>query len=125
MSLLTRAKEVTGGLANTSKRQAQRGKLELEIRRLEGKVGTEKAAIGDVLFPLLDAGTLTAPAADDHVANIRELLAEIEAKRNEIDELRAGNDDADGDADDAGTSLAEDAAAAASEIAGETTTSND
>jgi hypothetical protein len=93
MSLLTRAKEVTGGLANTSKRQAQRGKLELEIRRLEGKIGSEKTAIGEALFPLLESGTLNAPGVSDHVSAIRKLMDEIDAKRAEIDELKAANDD--------------------------------
>lgn len=93
MSLLTRAKEMAGGLANTSKQQAQRGKLEIEVRRLEGKVGTEKEAIGDLLFPLLEAGTVSAPGTEEHVAAIRALLDEIEAKRDEINELRAGHDD--------------------------------
>jgi hypothetical protein len=93
MSLLTRAKEVTGGLAETSKRQAQRGKLELEVRRLEGKLSTEKAAIGDALFPLLESGRLTVDAAGvaEHVSAIRSLLDEIEAKRLEIDAVKSAN----------------------------------
>jgi len=102
MSLLSRAKEITGGLADTSKRQAQRGKLELEVRRLEGKVNDEKAAIGEAVYPLLDAGTLTtdAPGVSDHIAAIKSLLADIEAKRAEIDTLRSPGDDD----DDAGNS---------------------
>ncbi len=98
MSLLSRAKEITGGLADTSKRQAQRGKLELEVRRLEGKVNDEKAAIGEAVYPLLDAGTLTtdAPGVSDHIAAIKSLLADIDAKRAEIDTLRSAGDDDDG-----------------------------
>lgn len=105
MSLLSRAKEITGGLADTSKRQAQRGKLELDVRRLEGKVNDEKAAIGEAVYPLLDAGTLTtdAPGVSDHMAAIKSLLAEIDAKRAEIDTLRTSGDD-DGDAGSAGDS---------------------
>jgi hypothetical protein len=98
MSLLSRAKEITGGLADTSKRQAQRGKLEIEVRRLEGKINDEKAAIGEAGYPLLEAGTLVtdAPGVGDHLATIKTLLADIEAKRAEIDELKSGTDD-DGD----------------------------
>lgn len=107
MSLLSRAKELTGGLADTSKRQAQRGKLEIEVRRLEGKVSDEKAAIGEAVYPALEAGTLVtdAPGVSDHVATIKSLLADIEAKRSEIDELKSGGDD---DDDASGTTAAPD-----------------
>jgi hypothetical protein len=114
MSLLTRAKEVTGGLANTSKRQAQRGKLELEIRRLEGKLGSEKSAIGDALFPLLESGTLAAPGVSDHVSAIRALMDEIDAKRSEIDDLKAANDDE--ALDDKVSDLADEAGEAISDL---------
>lgn len=105
MSLLSRAKEITGGLADTSKRQAQRGKLELDVRRLEGKINDEKSAIGEAVYPLLEAGTLTtdAPGVSDHLATIKALLADIDAKRAEIDTLRSSGDDAD-NADDSADS---------------------
>jgi hypothetical protein len=91
MSFFRRAKEVTYGLASAGTRQAQRGKLHIEVRRLESKVGSENAAIGQVVYPLLEAGTLVVdlPEVAAHVKAISELLAEVARKRAEIDSLGA------------------------------------
>ena len=91
MSFFRRAKEMTGDLASAGKRQAQRGKLELEVRRLESKIGSEKAAFGEAVYPLLEAGTLTVglPDVETHMKAITDLLAEIAAKQAEIDALGA------------------------------------
>jgi hypothetical protein len=98
MSFLRKARELTGDVAAASKRQAQRGKLEIELRRLEGKVSSEKDAIGHALFPLLEAGTLQTDVADvqTHMATIKELSAEIAERRAEIDPLGQGDGDAAG-----------------------------
>lgn len=89
MSMFRRAKELSGDLAAASKRQAQRGKIELDLRRLEGKVDDEKNAIGQAIFPLLEAGTLQvdAPEVHEHLNRIAELNAEIVGKRAEVDAL--------------------------------------
>ena len=96
MSFFKRAKEKAGDLADASKRQAQRGKLEIEVRRLESKVGSEKDAIGHALFPQLEAGTLQvdSPEVQEHMSSIVALNAEIAAKKAEIEEL--GQPDEDG-----------------------------
>lgn len=96
MSFLRKARELTGDVAAASKRQAQRGKLEIELRRLEGKVSSEKDAIGHALFPLLESGTLQTDVADvqTHMATIKELLGEIGERRAEIDALGQGDSDA-------------------------------
>jgi hypothetical protein len=90
MSFLRRAKEVTGDLAAASKRQAQRGKLELEIRQLEGKVNSEKDAIGHAVFPLLEAGTVVVdlPEVRSHLASITALLDTIAQRKAEIEMLK-------------------------------------
>lgn len=90
MSFFKKAREVTGDLAAASKRQAQRGKLEIDVRRLESKASSEKDAIGQALFPLLDAGTLLvdAPEVQEHLKAIKDLQAEIAERRAEIDALR-------------------------------------
>ena len=93
MSLFRRAREVTGDLAAASKRHAQRGKLEVEVRRLESKVSAEKNAIGHALFPLLEAGTLSVKVAEvhQHMAAIGELLGKIAQKRVEVEALHSGS----------------------------------
>ncbi len=95
MSFFRKAKEVTGDLAAASKRQAQRGKLELDVRRLESKVSSEKDAIGQALFPLLEAGTLTVdvPEVQDHMKAISDLQVEIAQKKGEIEALKEPGDE--------------------------------
>jgi len=86
MSFFRKAKEATADLAAASKRQAQRGKLEIEVKRLESKVSSEKDAIGHAVFPLLEAGALKAdlPEVDTHLKAVADLVAEIAAKKAEI-----------------------------------------
>jgi hypothetical protein len=89
MSFLKKFKDVGEDLAEKGKRQAQRGKLELDVRRLEGKVNEEKEAIGAALLPLLESGALSVDNEDvkAHVAEVARLRGEIEERRKEIAEL--------------------------------------
>jgi hypothetical protein len=113
VTFFRRAREVTGNLAGAGKRQAQKGKLEVESRRLESRISSEKDAIGHALFPLLEAGTLTVelPEVDAHLETIGELLGELGTKRAEMEALAqpARTDDGDGSV----VAEAEDIAAAA------------
>jgi hypothetical protein len=95
MSFLKKVKEIGGDLADSGKRSAQRGKLELEVRRLEGKINDEKNGIGQAVFPLLEAGTLTIEneVVAAHMAKIAELAEDLAGKRRDIDAL--GEDDGD------------------------------
>ena len=89
MSFFKKVKDITGDLAGGTKRGALRGKLELEVRRLEGKIADEKNGIGRAVFPLLEAGTLTLDNADvsSHMSAIATSAAELAAKRKEIQDL--------------------------------------
>ena len=91
MSFLQRAKQAAGDLAAASKRQAQRRKLEMTVRRLQSKVVSEKTAIGEALYPLLEAGTLAAdvPQVAANMKAIAELLAEIASTQARIAALEA------------------------------------
>lgn len=59
--------------------QARRRKLGFDVRRLESRLRSEKDAIGQVVFPLIEAGTLTVelPAVHEHMNTIRELRGKI------------------------------------------------
>jgi hypothetical protein len=89
MSFLRRAKDVTADLAAAGKRQAQRGKLEIEVRRLESKVSSEKDALGHALFPLLESGSLRVEIAEVHerMNAIAELLSRLAEKKAELEEF--------------------------------------
>lgn len=86
MSFLQRAKQAASDLAGAGRRQAQRRKLELTIRRLQSRVASEKAAIGEALYPLLEAGTLAAdvPQVAANMKAISELLVEIASTQARI-----------------------------------------
>lgn len=91
MKFFKRAQELAAELASGGRRRAQRGRLQMEMRRLRSRVGSEKAAIGQALYPLLEAGTLAVdlPEVDAHVKAVTELLAAIASKQSEIDSLEA------------------------------------
>ena len=89
MSFLKRVKDITGDLAEGTKRGAQRGKLELEVRRVEGRIADEKNAIGQAIFPLIESGALVVADANvtELMAKIATLAEELAAKRKEIADL--------------------------------------
>ena len=89
MSFFKRVKEIGGDLAEGTKRGAQRGKLELEVRGLEGRLKDEKNSIGQAIFPLLESGVVVVEDAvvKEHVAKVTALNGELAAKRKEIAEL--------------------------------------
>ena len=89
MSFLSRARELIGAVAARGKREGRRRKLEMTVRRLQSKVSTEHAAIGEAVYPLLEAGTLTTdiPQVTSHVKAVSDLLAEIANRRGEITAL--------------------------------------
>jgi hypothetical protein len=97
MSLLRKAKEVTSDLAAASKRQAQRGKLELEVKRVESRISSEKDAIGHTVFPLLRGGSLAVdvPEVALRLKNVEGLEAETSKKREELETLRKEGESAD------------------------------
>ena len=99
MSLLKRVGELSCGFGAACLRQARRGKLNIDVRRLESRVSSEKDAIGHALFPLLEAGTLQGDVAGvhDRMKAITELLGEIRQKRAKIKALaRSGGDEREG-----------------------------
>jgi hypothetical protein len=84
-----KAAEVGGDVAAKSKRQAQRGKLEIEAKRLSGKIDEEKNQIGQLLYPLLQSGQLTVdvPEVGDRMRAIAQIESEVAEKRAEIEAL--------------------------------------
>lgn len=91
MSFFRRAKEVSGDLASAGKRQAQRAKLKREVGRLKSRMASEHAAIGQAVYPLLEAGTLVVdlPEVAAHTNTVSGLLAEMAGKQAQIDSLRS------------------------------------
>jgi hypothetical protein len=89
MSFFKKVKEISGDVADKTKRGAIRGKLEIEVRRIEGKIGDEKNAIGHAVFPMLESGTLAVDNDDviAHMGKIVELNTELAERRREIEAL--------------------------------------
>jgi hypothetical protein len=90
MSFLKKVKDIGSDIAETSKRGAQRGKLELDVRRIEGKMEDEKKAIGLILFNLMETGVLQVDNDDvkTHLASLETLHGELAEKHREIDNLK-------------------------------------
>lgn len=92
---MEKAADIGGDVASASKRQAQRGKLELDAKRISGKIDDEKNAIGHLLFPRLQSGQLSVddPALGAKLASIASLETELAEKRHEIDALKSDDDE--------------------------------
>lgn len=74
-------------LGGTAKRQARRAQLEIEARRLEGRVNKEFAVIGKALYPALQAGTIEAtPEMEKAMVSLKGLLASLDAARTELEQ---------------------------------------
>lgn len=75
-------------LGSTAKRQARRAQLEIEARRLEGRVNKEFAAIGKALYPALQGGTIPAtPEMESAMVSLKGLLASLDAARTELEQV--------------------------------------
>ncbi|MGE0702190.1 MAG: hypothetical protein AB7O57_24045, partial [Hyphomicrobiaceae bacterium] len=94
MSFLQRAKEKAAELGSATKRQTIRGKLEIDVRRIEGKISDEKDRIGHALFPSLQDGSLKTEVAEvqEHLDAIAAFQQGLDAKRKEIDDLKDDRD---------------------------------
>jgi hypothetical protein len=88
--LLNSAQRFASRAAHETRRQAERAMLELDIRRLEGRIEKEEAAIGRLLYPLLADGTLKVdvPGIESHIEEIRRTSVEVAQKRTEVAALR-------------------------------------
>lgn len=86
MSLVRRAREATLEFAAAGTRRAKRARLELEVRRLESKLGSEMGAIGAMVHPLLQSGVLQVdlPELGPHVQAASALQLEIATRQAEI-----------------------------------------
>jgi hypothetical protein len=86
--MLTRLGDAAAGLARASKRQVHRASRKVERRRLEAKVRSEMAGLGQDLYDRLETGALEVdvPGVAERVAEITRLRAEIKAAGRE-DEL--------------------------------------
>jgi hypothetical protein len=92
MGLFDKVKEKASDALEHGKEAAQTQQLKLQLRKLEGEVETASAALGAAAFDAIEAGTLSAGAALDALAErVREARAAVEAKKAEI--TSAGDDD--------------------------------
>lgn len=94
-TLLDQGKESAADLALRTRRQAQRVRLALEVRRLEARVKSEIDALGHDVFPLLREGALHGdlpPAVGQRLRAIAKLQDELERKSSQSS--AAGRDEA-------------------------------
>lgn len=90
MAVLERARSVTETLTRTAKRQANRAKLELQVRQLERKLNSEYAQLGRTVAAALRSSDTVPASHPDVAASLRaidELSAELAEKRRAIQGL--------------------------------------
>lgn len=77
-----RSREAAAELATTTRRQLQRSKLMLEVRRLESKLDANIAALGQDVFPLVQQGALRdEPVVQERMQAIAELQVQLNRKQ--------------------------------------------
>lgn len=90
MAVLERARSVTETLTRTAKRQANRAKLELQVRQLERRLNSEYAQLGRTVAAALRSSDAVHASHPDVAASLRaidELNAELAEKRRAIQGL--------------------------------------
>lgn len=81
-----RTRDVASSLSNTARRQSRRAQLELEHRRLQGRLRKQYAVIGEALLPRIKDGSIAADdaAIADAITSIDGLQASLEHNRKEL-----------------------------------------
>lgn len=81
MSMFTRVGDVGARLANAAARQVRRARRKMERRRLDSKLRSEMAALGEDLYGALESGDLQVdlPAVPGRIAGIARLRSKIDA----------------------------------------------
>lgn len=90
-NLLERGKGSAADLALRTKGRAHRVRLALELRRLESRIGSEMAGLGQALFPLLKEGSLRIdlpPGVGERMHAISELQDELVRRKAQSQDLR-------------------------------------
>ncbi len=84
-------RETATAATEATRKQARRAQLEMRESRLKARIGREKTAIGEALYPLLNSGELKSDLAEvqtalSRIETLNEQLAENTA---ELDALLA------------------------------------
>ena len=107
MGFFDKVKEKAAGAIEQGRDVAQTQQLKVQLKRLQGEEDEALSAFGNAAFSMWESGTLSMSSdLGDAATRIREVRAQIEAKKAEIAEAGARPDD-----DDKGTPAAEPVAA--------------
>lgn len=81
MTMITRLGDAAAGLVKATGRQGRRARLKMQRRRLDSKLRSEMAALGQDLYGRLESGELLVdlPAVQDRLAGIARLRSERDA----------------------------------------------
>jgi hypothetical protein len=94
MGFLDKVKEKAAVAIEQGKDVAQQQQLKMQLKKLEGEEEQALAAFGNAAFGLWEAGSLSMSSDLGDAANrIKEVRAQIAAKKTEIAEAHSDDDD--------------------------------
>ncbi|GAB4334148.1 MAG: hypothetical protein Kow0010_21000 [Dehalococcoidia bacterium] len=95
MGIWDRTREAASRAAAATRRGARRARLEMEQRRIEGRIRRQKSRIGEAVYPLIKAGAVTIdlPEVAAAIREIDRLNDDLERTRREIVALGDGGDE--------------------------------
>lgn len=81
MDMLTRVRDAAAGVPRATGSHVRRARLKMQRRRLESKLRSEMAALGEDLYGRFESGEplVESPAAQDRLADIASLRLRIDA----------------------------------------------
>jgi uncharacterized coiled-coil DUF342 family protein len=94
MGFLDKLKEGAEQAKDLAAAAAERAKDEAKELGLKRQLGSEREALGEKVYALVQQGTISHADLDPHVAKIRELTAEIDALHAEAPAKADGQDEA-------------------------------
>ncbi len=88
MAVTDRIRDWTRTGTEQAKQRSRQGRLWLDLRRLDGRIKQEHAALGATIERLVESGlTLESPEARQHLDRLRELREQRSEKRTQADSV--------------------------------------
>jgi hypothetical protein len=94
MGFLDKLKEGAEQAKDLAAAAAERAKDEAKELSLKRQIGSEREALGEKVYVLVEEGTISHADLDPHVAKIRELTAELESLHADVPAKAGGQDEA-------------------------------
>ena len=92
MGIFDTIKDKAGDLAEDAGRAGKVGAAQVKLKSLQGDVKDAMEALGREAFELVEKGDLVHPGLDAALARVRDAQKLVEAKKSEIEAIKAADD---------------------------------